>query len=231
MSESNNSLREELIENKNDKEYRHGYADENLNATIATQIKVLREQREWKQEDLANAAGMKQPMISRYENVNYSSWSINTLKKLAEAFDVYLDVRFRSFQELVDLADHFGRDILQVPKFTDDPYFVETTEEAAEENEEHCPPEEVAAKETLTTEHVVPRSGMRQMIEAYHRQQAERKQLEIESQSAVENAVKAASPSAPEHSASSEAIALGQKSAKTTINALLSKTEGYQDAA
>ena len=51
------SLREELIEKQNDKEYRHGYADENLNATIATQIKVLREQREWKQEDLANVAG------------------------------------------------------------------------------------------------------------------------------------------------------------------------------
>ena len=86
-------------------------------------------------------------------------------------------MRFRSFRELVDLADHFGRDILQVPKFTDDPYFVETAEEAAEENEEHCPPQEVATNETLT-EHVVPRSRMRQMIEAYHRQQAERKQLE-----------------------------------------------------
>jgi transcriptional regulator with XRE-family HTH domain len=125
MSESNNSLREELIENKDDKEYRHGYADENLNATIATQIKVLREQREWKQEDLAKEAGMKQPMISRYENVNYSSWSINTLKKLAAAFDVYLDVRFQSFQTLVEIAENFGRETLEVPPFTEDPFFHE----------------------------------------------------------------------------------------------------------
>jgi transcriptional regulator with XRE-family HTH domain len=123
MSESSNSLRDELINTKDDKEYRHAYADENLNATIATQIKVLREQRHWKQEDLAKQAEMKQPMISRYENVNYSSWSINTLKKLAEAFDVYLDVRFRSFRELVESAETFGREALQVPPFTEDLYF------------------------------------------------------------------------------------------------------------
>ena len=224
MSESNDSLREELIENKNDKEYRHGYANENLNATIATQIKVLREQREWKQEDLANVAGMKQPMISRYENVNYSSWSINTLKKLAEVFDVYLDVRFRSFRELVDLADHFGRDILQVPKFTEDPYFVETSDE---ENEEPCPPEEVAAKETLTTEHIVPHSLMRQMIEAYHRQRAEAQS------GSAENAVKITTLSAPEPSATSQAIPLGpRKPIKTALDdAYPAKEKEYQDRA
>lgn len=70
MLESNSSLREELIRSDDDKEYRHAYANENLNATIATQIKVLREQCGWKQVDLASEAGMKQPMISRYENVN-----------------------------------------------------------------------------------------------------------------------------------------------------------------
>jgi transcriptional regulator with XRE-family HTH domain len=123
MSESDRTLRDELINTKEDKEYRHAYAEENLNATIATQIKVLREQRHWKQEDLAEQAEMKQPMISRYENVNYSSWSINTLKKLAEAFDVYLDVRFRSFRELVESAETFSRETLQVPPFTEDPYF------------------------------------------------------------------------------------------------------------
>jgi transcriptional regulator with XRE-family HTH domain len=128
MSELSSSLRNELINTKDDKEYRHAYADENLNATIATQIKVLREQRDWKQEDLAEEAGMKQPMISRYENVNYSSWSISTLKKLAAAYDVYLDVRFRSFQTLVEIADEFGRNTLEVPPFTEDPFFHEASE-------------------------------------------------------------------------------------------------------
>jgi transcriptional regulator with XRE-family HTH domain len=123
MRELNNSLREELIENKDDKEYRHAYADENLNATIATQIKVLREQRGMSQDSLAREAGMRQSMISRYENVNYSSSSINTLRKLAKAFDVYLDVRFRSFREMVESVENFGREALEVSRFTEDPFF------------------------------------------------------------------------------------------------------------
>jgi transcriptional regulator with XRE-family HTH domain len=129
MLELTSSLREELIRTGDDKEYRHAYADENLNATIATQIKVLREQGGWKQMDLAREAGMKQPMISRYENVNYSSWSINTLKRLAFAFDVILDVRFRSFHDLVESTEKFSREALQVPRFTEDPYFKEEKKE------------------------------------------------------------------------------------------------------
>jgi len=136
MSKSPDSLRQEFIANKDDKAYRHAYADENLNITIATQIKVLREQREWRQEDLAAEARMKQPMISRYENVNYSSWSLNTLKKLAWAYDVWLDVRFRPFGELVTTTDEFGRESLRVPKFDDDPFFKENALIAAQKRDE-----------------------------------------------------------------------------------------------
>ena len=120
---SPDDVRQQFIDNRDDKSYRHAYADESLNLSIATQIKVLREQRELRQKDLADLAGMKQSMISRYENVNYSSWSINTLKKLAEALDVVLDVRFRSFGDLVALTQGFSRESLQVPSFSKDPYF------------------------------------------------------------------------------------------------------------
>jgi transcriptional regulator with XRE-family HTH domain len=135
------ALREELRQDfrNSGKEYRHAYADENLNAIIGTQIKVLREQRELRQGALAREAGMRQPMISRYENVNYSSWSLKTLKKLAWAFDVWLDVRFRPFSDLVTTTDEFGRDSLQVPKFDDDPFFKqeeECTAVAAESKKE-----------------------------------------------------------------------------------------------
>lgn len=125
MLRSDNSLRGDFIHNKDDKSYRHAYADESLNISIATQIKVLREQRGMRQEDLAQEASMHQTMISRYENVNYSSWSINTLKKLAEALDVWLDVRFRSFGDLVATTDRFNRESLEVPAFRDDPFFQE----------------------------------------------------------------------------------------------------------
>jgi transcriptional regulator with XRE-family HTH domain len=121
MSELLGELRTDLT--LSDKEYRHTYANERLNALVATQIKVLREQRVWRQEDLAEEAEMHQPMISRYENVNYSSWSIKTLKQLALAFDVILEVKFRSFGDMVRGVDEFSRESLQVPRFADDPFF------------------------------------------------------------------------------------------------------------
>ena len=161
MSESS-SLREEFIEARDDKEYRHGYAEESLNISIATQIKVLREQREMSQGDLAQEAGMKQPVISRYENVNYSSWSISSLRRLARVFDVYLEVKFRSFGELVKSVEGFNRKALQVPKFEDDLFFREAENTLAAESAEkvfkeertqssvRIPPEEVSLLRTLS---------------------------------------------------------------------------------
>ena len=108
-----------------DKDYRHAYFDELLNVSIATQIKVLREQsgRGWSQQDLADRVGMKQPRISVMENVNYSSWSINTLRKLAEAFDLRLRVSFESFGSGIKEMEQINREALERPLFEEDPYF------------------------------------------------------------------------------------------------------------
>lgn len=109
------------------KEYRHAYADEFLNTSIATQIKALREQeqRKWTQAELGSRVNppMKQTRISVMENVNYSSWSINTLRKLAEAFDLRLRVSFESFGSLVEEIEQFNRKALERPSFDDDPVF------------------------------------------------------------------------------------------------------------
>lgn len=116
MYESRKELREEF----KDKEYRHAYADEFLNSAIATQIKVLREQRKLTQEELAELAKMKQARISILEDVNYSSWSISTLRRLAKAFDLCLSVKFQSFQELLVDLEKFSRESLQRPSFEED---------------------------------------------------------------------------------------------------------------
>ena len=123
MSKSYDNLREDFIFNGDQKEYRCAYGEESTDISIGTQIKVLREQREWRQQDLAREAGIQQPMVSRYENVNYSNWSITTLKKLARAYDVWLDVRFRSFGDLVNETNRFSRESLQVTQFSQDPFF------------------------------------------------------------------------------------------------------------
>jgi transcriptional regulator with XRE-family HTH domain len=112
-----------------DKDYRHAYLDEFLNARIATQIKVLREQQHLSQQELAEKADMKQPRISVMENVNYSSWSINVLRKLAEAFDLTLNVSFEEFGTRANDFDDFSRENLERRSFDDDPCFKDTSEE------------------------------------------------------------------------------------------------------
>ena len=81
-------------------EFAHVYSDEMLNIFIATQLRVLRG--ELSQEELAKKAGMKQERISLLENVNYSSWSVNTLRRLAKAFDLRLKISFESFGTLIE---------------------------------------------------------------------------------------------------------------------------------
>ena len=104
-----------------DKEYRAGFAESFLDTSIATQIRVLREQRDWTQAQLAHEAGMKQSRISALENADYSKWSIGTLKRLARAFDVPLNVAFGTFGKLLVEVDQFGRASLERPEFAKDP--------------------------------------------------------------------------------------------------------------
>ena len=108
-----NELREELRQDFQDEEYAHTYVDDFLNAEIATQIKVLREQRALTQQQLADLTGMAQPRLSLLEDVNYGSWSIKTLKKLARAFDVTLKVSFETFGARIGDIVNFNRAALQ----------------------------------------------------------------------------------------------------------------------
>jgi transcriptional regulator with XRE-family HTH domain len=106
-----------------DEEYRHSYAEECLNTTIATQIKILREQREMTQSALAKKSEMLQPRLSVMENADYSSWSISTLKRLARAFDLALAVKFEAFSEVVLDFEEMSKETLSRPSFKDDPMF------------------------------------------------------------------------------------------------------------
>ena len=104
-----NSLRREL----HDREYAESYAESFLNSFVATQIKVIREQRKMTQGELAQQIGTTQAGISRIENVNYTSWSIRTLAKLAKAFDVRLKVSFEPYGTLPDEVISFDRNALE----------------------------------------------------------------------------------------------------------------------
>jgi transcriptional regulator with XRE-family HTH domain len=117
------SLNKRLRQKFHDKEYRRTYSQSFQNAWIASQIKALREQRGMTQGELAKRAGMHQARISVLEDVNYESWNVGTLRRLANAFDVDLHVQFVPFSKTVFDADTFSAESLRVPAFKDDTFF------------------------------------------------------------------------------------------------------------
>lgn len=106
-------LDQQTLNDFHDKEYAHEYMEEIINAYIATQIKTLREQRDWTQAELAEKAAMLQPRIPILENVNSSSsLNLETLRKLARAFDLVLCVSFENFGRALPLIDRLGKESL-----------------------------------------------------------------------------------------------------------------------
>jgi transcriptional regulator with XRE-family HTH domain len=117
-SASTNTIREQMIEGfQASKEYRHGFVEEATRTRIATQIKTIREQREWNYKKFAEEIGKKISWVYRLEDPNEAPPTIPTLLRVAEAFDVGLDVRFRSFSELLADVTTLGPDSFDVPSF------------------------------------------------------------------------------------------------------------------
>jgi transcriptional regulator with XRE-family HTH domain len=119
----NESGREELIKAFRDQEYRESYAEDFLNTSLATQMRVLREQRELTQAQLAEEVGTKQTAISRIENVNNTARNIGTLMKVAFKLGCRLKVSFETFGSLVDESLQFSRENLMRPTLEEDPVF------------------------------------------------------------------------------------------------------------
>ncbi len=93
--------RQQLFDALREPEYRRAFADD-IGTGIAFQIRALREDRGWTQQELAERMGKQQEAISQWENPDYGRFTLQTVKKLAAAFDVAPVVRFGSFRELVD---------------------------------------------------------------------------------------------------------------------------------
>jgi transcriptional regulator with XRE-family HTH domain len=111
---------ERLKKDFKDPEYRHVYDEGFSSSSIATQIKVLREARKWTQAELADKAGMNQSRISEIEDVNFSSWTMRTLRKLARAFDLRLKISFEEFGTLLTDFRDLNREHLSRRPFDSD---------------------------------------------------------------------------------------------------------------
>ena len=109
-----------MVESLKDKEYRVLFVSEEIDTGLPYQIRAMRQDRGWSQEELAARTGMKQATISRVESVDYGRYSLQTLKRLASAFDVALTVRFAPFSVLVDAFVDLSDNDLRISSFSDD---------------------------------------------------------------------------------------------------------------
>lgn len=137
-----NKIRERLRRLFREKTYRKTYMDSFLNTSIAAQIRALREARGMSQKELAEKLGTRQSGVSALENVNYSSWSLTTLRKVADAFDVALVVKFVSYGEALEEAATFDQTRLDRPSFDADPVFTAEAEGKAQPKIEAAGPDD-----------------------------------------------------------------------------------------
>lgn len=74
----------------------------NLSEGIAFQIRATRDKQHITQADLARESGMTPNNLSRLESPDYGKQTISSLKRIADALDVALVVRFVPFSHYID---------------------------------------------------------------------------------------------------------------------------------
>ena len=113
-----------------DPEYRKAFVASQINIAIPFQIRGLLKSRGWKQEDLAKRTGMLQPRISALLTPGKVRPNIETLRRIAEAFDCGLEVRLVPFSELVYQSEIFDPENFSIPTFDGELRQAEEREEA-----------------------------------------------------------------------------------------------------
>jgi transcriptional regulator with XRE-family HTH domain len=118
ISDKERQIRDSLT----NREYREALAVEHVNTTLAIQIRMMRENQQWKQSDLAARLGKHQETVSQWEDPDYGRHTMTTLKALAAAFDVALLVKFIPFSELVQDMVNLSETRLSPPSFSEEQY-------------------------------------------------------------------------------------------------------------
>ena len=124
---TSSTRRRQIVASLQDKDYREAFVAAEISTTVPFQIRELRNARGWTQTQLADQTGQEQGTISRFEDPDYATFSVTSLKRLASAFDVALIVRFVPFSELVDRT--IVKESLLVPEYADDVGLQATTAE------------------------------------------------------------------------------------------------------
>jgi len=101
-----------------DPEYRKAFVASQINFGIPFQIRAMLKARPgWTQRTLADKTDMLQPRISGLMTPGKTRPNIETLRRVAEAFDCGLVVRFAPFSELLGWSKDFDPESFNVPGF------------------------------------------------------------------------------------------------------------------
>jgi len=110
---------------KSDSEARVSYMKAKLNVNMPSQIRALRRRRQLTQSALAERAGMKQSRISAMERPGETNFNVDTLVRLAAAYEVGLIVKFAPYSEVLDWENGFSQDTFDVVEISKDIDFLE----------------------------------------------------------------------------------------------------------
>lgn len=124
-----------LIGEMRDKDYRDAYVASQIRIGIPFQIRALRKSRGWKQDQLAEHAKMEQPRISEIEKPGERRPNIETLLRIAAAFDVGLEVRFLPYSELIDHSESFDPNDFRIKTFVEEIKERELAEQQAKQEQ------------------------------------------------------------------------------------------------
>jgi transcriptional regulator with XRE-family HTH domain len=99
---------------------RDAYLSAQTRTYVAYQIRTIRAQRGWSQEQLADKLHTSQSAVSRMEDRQYGKQNLHTLLELAAAFDCGLIVRFVRYADFVKDTSNLSPDNLRVAEFGPD---------------------------------------------------------------------------------------------------------------
>jgi transcriptional regulator with XRE-family HTH domain len=93
------SIKLEVREKFTDPDYKAAFLEARLVDEVAHNLRLLREQRNIRQSELAERSGTKQAAISRIERSEQANWNIKTLFRLALALDFRVKIIFQPMEE------------------------------------------------------------------------------------------------------------------------------------
>lgn len=103
------SIYSQMFKKFKEKRYRDAFLASQIRRMIPKQVRAIREAQEMTQQQLADAAGTTQTVISRIEKGSGSgNLTIKSLLNLASALDVALVIRFEPIDRFIGWTEHLS---------------------------------------------------------------------------------------------------------------------------